>query len=148
MTRLVSLLDVNVLVALFDPVHAHHDIAHAWFGSHRAQGWATCPLTENALVRILSNPAYPGRGTTVADASDRLRAFRESGHHGFWPDTVSLCDPDVFDPTHAQGHRQITDAYLLALAVHHDGRLVTFDNSIPVSWVVGATAGHLVVLGG
>ncbi len=145
---MLSLLDVNVLVALFDPLHAHHETAHTWFGFHREQGWATCPLTENALVRILSNPAYPGRGTTVSDAVNRLRTFLESGHHHFLPDAVSLCDSRLFNTGNAQGHRQITDAYLLALAVRNGGRLVTFDTSIPTTWVVAASAKNLIVLGG
>jgi predicted nucleic acid-binding protein len=68
----VTLLDVNVLVALFDPVHVHHEAAHKWFGQNRKSGWATCPLTENGMVRVLSNPAYPGRRTTVHDAIRRL----------------------------------------------------------------------------
>ena len=82
----IHLLDVNVLVALFDPSHIHHEAAHAWFGPRREEGWATCPLTENGMVRVLSNPAYPGRRTTVADAVSRLTAFAASGHRKFWPD--------------------------------------------------------------
>jgi toxin-antitoxin system PIN domain toxin len=144
---LVALLDVNVLIALFDPMHTHHEIAHGWFGNHRTAGWATCPLTETAVVRILSNPAYPGQGTTVSDAIARLQTFRASGHHTFWPDDLSLCDPERFDTTKAQGHRQITDAYLLALAVHHGGCLTTFDTRIPVSWVRGARGENLQLLG-
>lgn len=73
---MVALLDVNVLVALFDPAHVHHDAAHAWFGEHCAQGWATCALTENGLVRVLSNPAYPGRRTSL-DAYARIKRARE-----------------------------------------------------------------------
>ncbi len=74
---------MNVLVALFDPAHIHHDAAHDWFGAHREDGWATCPLTENGFVRVLSNPAYPGRRTTVADAVDRLGRLARSGGHTF-----------------------------------------------------------------
>ncbi len=99
---MTALLDVNVLVALFDPMHAHHEAAHEWFAENRRDGWATCPLTENGLVRILSNPKYPGRMTTVGDAIARLGNFRESGDHTFWQDSVSIC-AEVFQPDHVQG---------------------------------------------
>lgn len=145
---MTHLLDVNVLVALFDPEHVHHEAAHAWFSSARASGWATCPLTENGLVRVLSNPAYPGRRTTVADAVDRLLRFTGSGHHAFWADDISLLDPDRVDAKHLTGHREVTDAYLLALAVHHDGALATFDRSLRTDAVTHASAKRLLVLAG
>lgn len=143
-----ALLDVNVLVALFDGLHVHHRRAHDWFAQHRDLGWATCPLTENGLVRILTNPTYPGRGTTLEDAIDRLERFVSSGDHAFWPDSVSMRDRHLFRPFHIGGHRQITDVYLLALAVHHGGRLATFDRSIPLRAVAGAAPEHLAVLEG
>ncbi len=143
---MAALLDVNVLVALFDPVHAHHEAAHEWFGQNRKRGWATCPLTENGTVRVLSNPAYPGRRTTVRDAIRRLDDFLESGDHTFWPDSVSLCDENLIRPDHLLGHRQLTDVYLLALAVTNGGWLVTFDRNFPLAAVEGAEADHLVRL--
>jgi toxin-antitoxin system PIN domain toxin len=88
----IALLDVNVLVALFDPAHLHHDAAHAWFESNHKGQWATCPLTENALVRVLSNPAYPGRRTAAEDAAARLRSFCSAREHVFWPDSISIRD--------------------------------------------------------
>lgn len=145
---MVSLLDVNLLVALFDPDHVHHQPAHAWFSENRAPGWATCPLTENGLVRILSNPGYPGRQTTLRDAVARLAAFRSSGDHRFWPDTVTLCEEGSFAFQHVGGHRQLTDVYLLALAVAHGGRLATFDRGVQTAAVVGATPENLVWIGG
>jgi uncharacterized protein len=87
---MVALLDVNVLIALFDPAHVHHEAAHAWLEVNRKYGWATCALTENAFVRVLSNPAYPGRGTTVGDAVLRLQVFCSEQEHEFWPDSISL----------------------------------------------------------
>lgn len=141
-----ALLDVNVLVALFDPAHIHHDAAHTWFGAHRGEGWATCPLTENGFVRVLSNPAYPGRRTTVADAVDRLTRLAESGEHTFWADRISLLDDSIVERGRLSGHRQITDAYLLALTVSNDGRVVTFDQRFPLGAVPGAEADHVVVL--
>ena len=141
-----ALLDVNVLVSLFDPAHIHHDAAHAWFGAHRGEGWATCPLTENGFARVLSNPAYPGRRTTVADAVDRLAGLAESGDHTFWADRISLLDDSIVERGRLSGHRQITDAYLLALAVSNDGRVVTFDRGFPLGAVLAAETDHVVVL--
>jgi toxin-antitoxin system PIN domain toxin len=139
-----ALLDVNVLIALFDPDHVHHEAAHGWFGTHHSSGWAICPLTENGVVRILSNPAYSAAAERPADVAGRLRAFRDSGDHVFWPDDASICDAPAFDLS--VGHRHLTDVYLLALAVRRDGCLVTFDRSIPGKAVRGARAGHLVVV--
>lgn len=144
---MISLLDVNVLVALFDPAHCHHEAAHRWFEAQRGTGWATCPLTENGFVRVVSHPAYPGRRTTVEDAVRRLARFRSSGGHSFWPDQVSICEPTAVDFHHLRGHQQITDLYLLLLAVHHRGRLATFDRSIPVKAVAAARPDSLVVVG-
>lgn len=146
---MIALLDINVLVALFDGAHIGHEEAHAWFGQHRGRGhvWATCPMTENGLVRVLSNPSYPGRRTTVGDAIRRLETFRASGGHAFWPDAVSLCDNSLIHPRRVKGHRQLTDVYLLALAVHHGGCLATFDRRISPAAVTGATSEHLALLG-
>jgi toxin-antitoxin system PIN domain toxin len=144
---MVALLDVNLLVALFDPTHVHHHIAHQWFGPARARGWATCPITELGLVRVLSNPAYSGRRTTAGDARQRLAQFTASGGHHFWSDTVSLRD-EFFDLAPLRGHRQLTDVYLLGTAVANRGALVTFDRGIARACVPSATADHLVVIGG
>lgn len=143
---MISLLDVNVLVALFDPAHVHHDTAHQWFDAHRSDGWASCPITENGLVRVISSPAYAGRRTSLEDAIGRLRRFRAAGHHHFWPDSVSIGDEALFTPRHIAGHQQITDVYLLALSVHRDGRLATFDRSVQIASVSGATPAHLVLI--
>ncbi|MFN7974891.1 MAG: TA system VapC family ribonuclease toxin [Acidobacteriota bacterium] len=143
---MIALLDVNVLIALFDGAHVHHEIAHAWFGRQRARGWATCPLTENALARILSHPSYAGRGTTTSDAIERLETLRSAGKHSFWPDDVSLCDASIFRAEGIGGHGHITDVYLLALAVKNHGTLATFDRGIPLGSVVGATTANLMSL--
>jgi toxin-antitoxin system PIN domain toxin len=143
----IALLDVNVLVALFDPLHAHHETAHKWFAPNRPSGWATCPLTENGLVRIISNPSYPGRRAMIQDSVQRLTQFRGSGDHTFWPDSVSFCDMSLFHPTHLMGHQKITDCYLLALTVKNGGRLATFDRNIPFAAVDGAKTEHLAFIG-
>ena len=145
---MISLPDVHVLVALFDPVHVHHEIAHAWFGENRPLGWATCAETENGLVRVLSHPAYPGRRTTVANAFDLLRTLTDtSDDHHFWPGSTSLRRESRVDTDLLEGHSQITEAYLLLLAVENGGRLVTFDREVPLASVRQAEPEQVVFLG-
>jgi uncharacterized protein len=132
-----ALLDVNVLVALFDPDHVHHEVAHDWFADNASDGWATCPLTENGFVRVLSNPAYGAVVSRTSDLVDRLRRFCKGPQYQFWTDDISLRDETLFDPSFLMG-RQLTDIYLLGLARKHRGRLATFDRSIPLKAVVGA----------
>ena len=145
-TLKVALLDVNVLVALFDPAHVHHEIAHDWFADHREQGWATCPLTENGFLRTASSVAQAGEFVTVTALADGLRKFRSSGYHEFWPHDLSLLDERVFNMAFARGHQQLTDVYLLGVAVKRNGRLVTFDRKIQLAAVKGATRASLEVL--
>jgi toxin-antitoxin system PIN domain toxin len=140
-----ALLDVNVLVALFDAGHVHHEAAHDWFADHRSLGWATCPTTENGFIRVLSNPKS-GTGATPSSLREGLRAFCGSGHHAFWPDRLSLRD-EIVDLSLVQGHRQLTDIYLLGLAVEMRGVLATFDRSIPLRPVKGARPEMLTVIG-
>ena len=143
---MIRLLDVNVLVALFDPGHVHHEPAHAWFAGQRQHGWATCPATENGLVRILSNPRYPGRRTTASDAADRLRAFVGSGDHVFWPADVSLLDPARVRLEAVRGHGDVSDVHLLLVAVRHGGGLATFDRKLAADAVVGAESAHILTI--
>lgn len=142
-----ALLDVNVLVALHDPAHPNHEDAQRWFGRNRKRGWATCPVTVNGFVRVLSNPAYPTVTATPAEVASRLRALCAGPGHEFWSDSVSLLDESLFRPQAIAGHQQITDTYLLGLAVRHGGRLATFDRSIPLKAAVGAGAAHLDLIG-
>jgi uncharacterized protein len=141
----IALLDVNVLLALFDPDHVHHDIAHDWF-AESSGGWASCPLTENGFLRTANVAAQKGEFVPTASLIDRLRRFQSAGPHEFWNDDVSLLDDARFDAGRVHGNRQITDVYLLALAVAHNGRLVTLDSRIPLSAVKGARPENLVVL--
>ncbi len=145
--RGAALLDVNLLVALFDADHIHHDAAHDWFADRRARGWATCPLTENGLIRVLASPRYGSAVAGVPTMVERLRTFRASGHHEFWADEVSLTDTALFDPAIIVGHRQLTDVYLLGLARKRRGCLATFDRSIPLAAVSGAGPATLEVIG-
>ena len=133
----VTLLDVNVLVALFDPDHVHHDLAHDWFAEQRGAGWATCPLTENGLVRVLSSPRV-GTGLTISDIAARLRMLKSAGRHLFWGDDISLTDERLFRSKSIRGHRQVTDVYLAGLAQTKGGHLATLDRSIPVNAIVDA----------
>jgi toxin-antitoxin system PIN domain toxin len=142
----VALLDVNVLVALFDPDHVHHELAHDWFGDQRGAGWATCALTENGLVRVLSHAKYGAAISRPEEIVGRLRVFCDSGHHVFWPDAVSLRDRRIFNPSFIRGHRQVSDIYLLGLATKMSGSLATFDRSIPASAVIGASRETLAVI--
>jgi len=141
-----ALLDVNVLVALFDPDHVHHELAHDWFADHGADGWASCPITQNGLVRVLSNPRYGSPDSTLRAVRGAVRRLFASKDHQFWPDDVSLCDDSVFDVAGMVGHRQITDVYLLGLAKKRKGHLVTFDRSIPLRAVIGSSASDLTVI--
>ncbi len=143
-----ALLDVNVLVALFDPAHPNHEDAHHWFHDHRRRGWATCPLTVNGCIRVLSNPAYPTIETTPPEVISRLATMCSSPGHEFWGDSVSLLDAELFRPLSISGHAKITDVYLLGLAVKHGAKLATFDRSIPWKAVIGASASDLELLGG
>lgn len=140
-----ALLDVNVLIALFDTNHVSHRVAAEWLAARGASGWASCPLTQNGCLRIMASPGYPNP-RPVVEVAERLREATMHSAHAFWPDDLSLLDDGRVDLSRVHGPRQLTDAYLLALAVHHGGRLVTFDRGVPRGAVRGAAAAHLVVL--
>lgn len=129
------LLDVNVLLALGDPRHVHHEAAHAWFGAGPRAAWATCPITENAFVRIVSHPSYPTRPGDAVVVLEHLRDMCAVKGHLFWPDDATIRDAIPLGT--ALTHAQVTDVYLLALAVAHGGRLATFDRHVPTVAVVG-----------
>ncbi len=141
-----ALLDVNVLIGLLDSSHIHHARARAWLEAEIDRGWASCPLTQNGCVRVLSQPNYPGGANPPAHVASRLRQAISTPWHESWFDDISLLDSDRFDWRHILGSRQLTDAYLLALAVHHNGRLVTFDRSLSLSAVKGADEWNLVTI--
>jgi toxin-antitoxin system PIN domain toxin len=142
-----ALLDVNVIIALLDADHVLHDRAHRWWAQHDRTGWASCPLTENGVVRVMSNPSYSSNATfPPGDLIARLQTFASHTDHEFWPDDVSIRDDEVFHAGRIHGSRQVTDLYLLALAVRRSGRLATFDRSIPLSAVAEARTRHLTVV--
>lgn len=142
---MVALLDVNVLIALCDPHHDFHQTAMAWSLDQASQGWASCPLTQNGCIRIVTQPSYR-YPIAMLEAIETLQSICASIHHEFWPDDVSLLDALAFDHSRIHGHRQLTDLYLLGLAVKNKGCLVTLDGAIPLSAVKGAKKQHLRVL--
>ena len=143
---MVALLDVNLLIALFDPDHVHHQVAHDWFDDQRPSGWATCPLTENGLIRVASSPSLFNPPHRPVDVIRQLRAFRDSGDHEFWPGAISISDQRVFAPEMIRGHKQVADIYLLGLAKTHNGALATLDQSVALASVKGATTKNLIVI--
>lgn len=140
-----ALLDVNVLVALFDGNHSLHGAAMRWFEGHGDAGWASCPITQNGCIRVMSQPGYPEH-MPVLNLVERLRQATAHRAHEFWPDDASLLDDRMIDASRIHGPGQLTDVYLLALAVSHGGRLVTLDQSIPLAAVRDAQKKHLVVI--
>ncbi len=140
-----ALLDVNVLIAMLDADHVHHGRARDWFRGQARYGWASCPITQNGCVRIMSQPAYP-KPLPIAAVIERLADAARNPRHRFWPDDVSLLDGETADGQRIHGSKQVTDLYLLALAMRHEGRLATFDGNIPISAIPGATSRHVVVL--
>jgi uncharacterized protein len=140
-----ALLDVNVLVALLDADHSLHARATQWLETNARVGWASCPITENGCVRVMSHPGYPN-ALPVRAVVERLAEASAAGFHEFWSDDVSLLDARVADSARIHGPRQITDVYLLALAVQHRGQFVTLDTSIAHDAVVGADKSHVLVL--
>lgn len=124
------LLDVNVLIALIDPLHTQHEAAHAWFGVSAQQGWASCPMTQNAVPRIVGHARYPNSPGGPGPVISALTVLCRLPSHEFWPDNISLLDAASFDHSRLLDSSQVTDSYLLALAVAHGGRLATFDRRL------------------
>jgi toxin-antitoxin system PIN domain toxin len=138
-----SLLDVALLIALLQEHHAHYDRAHEWWAANRTDGWASCPLTQNGFLRIVPQLRFP---ESAPDPFDLLTDMIAVTDHEFWADDLSLLDEEIIDRSRVLGPKQLTDIYLLALAVKRAGRLVTFDRAIPLRAVRHADAHHLVVI--
>jgi len=124
------LLDVNVLIATAWPTHVAHQKVLQWMNRHAAEGWATCPFTETAFVRILSNPSFSPNTVTPVDALALLAANLRHPAHRFWADTVSFVQAIEPFAERLTGHQQVSDAYLLGLAIHREGKFVTLDRGI------------------
>ena len=124
------LLDTNVLIGLLWPSHAQHDRAVKWFVRHRSKGWATCPLTEAGFVRIVSNAAFSRDAVTPREAVGLLAANAAAKDHAFWPHEQPFAEAIAFAGARLVGHQQVTDAYLLGLALRRGGVLATLDERI------------------
>jgi toxin-antitoxin system PIN domain toxin len=124
------LLDVSVLVALAWPQHESHEKAQHWFAHNATKGWATCPMVEAGFVRVVSNPAFSNSAVSPRDATRALAISVQQPIHRFWADTISMIDALAPYQGRLAGHQQVTDFYLLALAIHHGGKLVTLDKRL------------------
>lgn len=128
---------MNVLLALSWPGHKFHELAQRWFASNAKKGWATCPMVEAGFVRVLSNPAFSANAVSPKEALNALKISTRHSAHQFWPDDLPLAEALANSQLHIVGHQQVTDAYLLALAMHHDGKLATLDKGI-AEWAGGS----------
>jgi uncharacterized protein len=127
---MISLLDVNLLVALAWPNHVHHAAALSWFRRNQDAGWATCPVTQSGFVRVSSNPSMVSEARSPQEAIQLLRRIVALPHHIFWHDDVSVASSEFVDEVRLVGYRQVTDAHLLALAQNRGGRLATLDGKM------------------
>ena len=142
-----SLLDTNFLIALADSKHIFHSRAQTWLADHAGDGWASCPLTENAFIRILSHPGYASDlRYSISGLAAWFSEFIAKTNHEFWPDKISLLDENLFEFERIYGPRRLTDIYLLALAAENGGRLVTFDRANSLSAARRAESENLVVV--
>ncbi len=139
------LLDVNVLIALIDPGHVQHDAAHDWFEELGKQAWATCPLTENGVLRIVGHKNYPNSPGSPAAVAPLLIGLCTLPGHTFWPDDISIISASAFEPGRLLSSSQVTDSYLLALAVRHSGKLATLDRRLVADAVPGGRAALSVI---
>lgn len=126
----VALPDVNVLVALAWPNHIHHEPAHAWFSDSRSAGWATCPPTESGFVRLSSNPRLTSEARRPREALELLERIVALPGHVFWDDATSMVRSPHVARERLTGHRQVTDAHLVAIALAHGGTVATFDRGM------------------
>jgi toxin-antitoxin system PIN domain toxin len=140
-----ALLDVNILIALLDANHIHHQLVSGWLEKHVSTGWASCPITQNGCIRIMSQPGYPNP-VPASQVAARLAEATQHSSHQFWPDAISLLQPGCLKWDEVLSSRHVTDAYLLALTVQRKGRFVTLDRGVPLASVIGASATNLVVL--
>ncbi len=136
---------MNVLITLIDPTHVRHEAAHRWFQTIHGKQWATCPMTENAVLRIVGHPKYPSSAGSPAAVAPIIIGLRRLAGHEFWADDLSLIASDWVDPASIMTHWQVSDTYLLALAICKNGRVVTFDRRLSTKAVRGGRAGLHVI---
>lgn len=147
MTNVRALLDISVIIALLDADHVFHRSAHAWWKAARKIGWASCPLTENGVVRIMTQPSYaePDR-YSATDVISLLNGFANDTDHLFWADDISLLDKSRFESKRILGPKQLADIYLLGLATSKGGQLITFDRRVTPAAVPGSSEENLFVI--
>ena len=137
--------DVNVLIALFDTAHQHHNMASTAFVEHNSEGWASCPVVETGFIRVISNPSYTN-SVSVANAVSLLQiAISNTQHHNLHQ-SISILNNDCFQTAHLVSHKQLTDLYLIGMAIYHNVKLITFDRNIPTHAAIGFEPKHLLVL--
>ncbi len=141
----MHLLDINVLIALCDSEHIHHQRSQDWFLSLQRDAWSTCPITENGFIRIVGQSAYMNFDGGTEDARAVLRVLIDTPGHQFWADDLSLADENTFPTLSAS--KYLTDQYLLALSIHHGAQLATLDERIDPMLVGGGTKGYFLVPG-
>jgi len=137
---LTYLPDVNVLIALIDPTHVHHHAVQAWFAADSMYSWATCPITENGVLRIASHPNYPNSQGSPAAVASVLRKLRDRPGYAFWAGDISLLVDRHIGTSRLLTHKQVTDSYLLALAAAHGSKLATRDRRLSAAAVHGGPA--------
>lgn len=131
------LLDVNVLIALLDPDHLYHAKALTWFDEEGALDWASSPIVQNGVVRIMGAAAYSSVPFGCGEIVKTLGLWCQATEHVFWPDDISLFDHALIDPAKLTSPGRITDCYLLALAVRRGGKLATLDRRLSPEAVRG-----------
>jgi toxin-antitoxin system PIN domain toxin len=142
---LTYLLDINLLIALCDPEHDHHEMAHRWFGSLASNRWATCAITENGFIRITGHSTYLNWKRTPAEQVGMLRRFCSLANHEFWTDDVSLLDTRIWTSAERIRSADVTDLYLLALAVKNRGKFASLDRGIPQGAIKGGQEALFVI---
>ncbi len=142
---MIALLDINVLIARVDPRHAFHRRAAEWMASLKNAGLATCPITENGFLRIYGNPAYPGGPGSPGIARQLLSTIHRLPQHVFLPDDISLNEVSRVPSLMEASHQQLTDLYLLALAIRHSSVFATFDRRIDPKLVIGGAEALLLI---
>jgi uncharacterized protein len=140
---MIYLLDVNVIIALMDPEHAHHGRALRFFPRVQKSGWATCPLVENAFIRIFGHPEYPCGPGSVDVARQLLCQYCATSGHQFWADDLSLRDSTRFPSL--SGSKALTDLYLLALAVKKGERFASLDARINPALIPGGLSSYYLI---
>ena len=133
------LLDVNVLIALVDPDHVHYEPAHRWFAQQGRKAWATCPHTENGVLRIVGHLRYPGSPGTPAAVAQTFAELCALPGHIWWPDDISILNNSIFDIARLLSSAQVSDTYLLGLAKAHGGKFATFDRRLATDAVHGGS---------